>query len=371
MVPELGRRLSRRVLELVGPGTRAFLEAVDEVREDPSTLATAFQQGKLILFLPPSFWEEEDAVQAELLRHEAGHLVLNHHGRRGERDPARWNLVCDAALHEVGVADPARIQRWRGMRGKPATFEVLGIPPMPPELAYELLRSGGGGSEEPGAPQGCGSASWSDHDARSIAREIVVSGQVARADPRWDPSRQAGTGPGLGRDIAEAAPLPPWIRAVLEFLRLGLVVPEGRRRSWLRDSRRAPGLLPGRTRRHDGSGTFLIDASGSMPDDVLGSVLRAVVSTPGLQASQAYVFDAEVRGPIPLSDFNRLRQALRSAGGGTSFQPPAQVRTGSVVWITDGYSSDGWPERYHPELWVIAPGGQAPPPDRRSIRWET
>ena len=75
------------------------------------------------LFYNPEFVETLNAAElAGVLAHEVMHPALQHHTRRGDRDPARWNMACDYAINPIlvdaGLTLPKDVlidNRFRGM----------------------------------------------------------------------------------------------------------------------------------------------------------------------------------------------------------------------------------------------------------------
>jgi predicted metal-dependent peptidase len=75
------------------------------------------------LFYNPAFVETLNAAElAGVLAHEVMHPALQHHTRRGDRDPERWNMACDYAINplllDAGLTLPKYVlidHRFRGM----------------------------------------------------------------------------------------------------------------------------------------------------------------------------------------------------------------------------------------------------------------
>lgn len=54
------------------------------------------------LFFNPDFVDTLNAAElAGVLAHEVMHPALQHHTRRGDRDPQRWNMACDYAINPM------------------------------------------------------------------------------------------------------------------------------------------------------------------------------------------------------------------------------------------------------------------------------
>ena len=75
------------------------------------------------LFFNPKFVETLSAAELiGTLAHEVMHPALQHHTRRGEREPRRWNIACDFAINpmlvDAGLTMPKDVlleDRFRGM----------------------------------------------------------------------------------------------------------------------------------------------------------------------------------------------------------------------------------------------------------------
>ena len=75
------------------------------------------------LFYNPEFVNTLNAAElAGVLAHEVMHPALQHHTRRGNRTPARWNMACDYAINPIlldaGLTLPKDVlidNRFRGM----------------------------------------------------------------------------------------------------------------------------------------------------------------------------------------------------------------------------------------------------------------
>lgn len=348
-------------------GVLSFLAACDEVREARiPTCATSLIQGRLVLLLGEMYLNAAPPVRAELLRHECGHFVYGHLARLGDRDPGRFNLVCDAAIHETGACDWKLLDRETG--GGVITYDRLphknggSLPPYPPEIAYEMLAEP---PEQDGAAgEGCGSLSHGEHDnsPESWAKHATTTAGILAADPEF--GKAAGAGSGMGRETPELAAPPPWIYQVLDWLTRGEHRTEPRR-SWRRENRSGSPLLPGQSRGYGYGARILLDASGSIDPTAINQFLSAICCTPELSGTDVVVFDDGWGDPLPVSDPSAVLAEVKRRGGGTAIRRVGQaMRVPSVtaVWLTDGYSGDGWPDEHDgPEVWVINNTEATPP----------
>jgi predicted metal-dependent peptidase len=87
-----------------------------------SSIATMATDG-VSLYFNPQFVETLSAAEiAGTLAHEVMHPALQHHTRRGGRNPRRWNIACDYAINpmlvDAGLTLPKDVlldNRFRGM----------------------------------------------------------------------------------------------------------------------------------------------------------------------------------------------------------------------------------------------------------------
>ena len=337
----------------VWPGdVTAFLALVDEVRhvDEVPTLASHLDQGKLTLVLGQAWEQAPHVARVEMLRHEASHVAHGCWARIGEREPRLWNLATDAVIHALRECDWELVDRECGIES--VTLERLGtqlkrkLALMPSERIYELL-------EDHVQGQGCGSGQHSKHSSDILSR--ITATQVGSAV-------LGGTSGGGYRGDPPLAAVPEWIAQVLDWLVTRVVAREDRVRAWRRAHRTQPDLLPGSARGEARAARFMLDASGSMGDELLGQLLAAVCSTPELAGSDVVVFDHVCREPVDAADVGAVLAQVRTAGGGTLIRAAGVARDPDkqTVWLTDGGTADGWPDGAERDLWVVGYGEQHP-----------
>jgi predicted metal-dependent peptidase len=89
-----------------------------------NSIATMATDG-VSLFFNPEFVETLNAAElAGVLAHEVMHPALQHHTRRGDRNPKRWNMACDYAINpmlvDAGLTLPKDVLLDHGLRGMSA-----------------------------------------------------------------------------------------------------------------------------------------------------------------------------------------------------------------------------------------------------------
>lgn len=374
------------------------------------TCAVAVKNGRVELWLGPLFRNcKDDKARQHMLRHECFHVMLDHQKRQEDRDIELWNQVTDCAIHAGGAVDWQLIDEACGI--EVCTYERLGVPVMPPELAYDWLKKGkspgrfdnwggsaegqptpdegqqgsGGAAVAPESkpevkPTGCGRGPvQSDTDEKSQSKEAEIIAEVLQS---WEAEVEesgyegmhdglmngvadtdnAGTGHGGGRDRPEIYQVPDWVLEVLDRLLERHNSKVERARTWTKEHRYIEsGLLPGMRPRKGWEGVWCIDASGSIDREKVEQMLSAAVQTPELAGSDVAVFDDGLVHSelIPVHDIEAVQQAIASAGGGTSIKKTAkqidELADEAVpkVWLTDAYSSDGLPKESQDELWVL------------------
>jgi hypothetical protein len=69
-----------------------------------STSPTAWTDGVSVGFNPEFVLSLNNKGRQFLCAHEVGHPMLGHHLRRGDRDPAKWNIACDHVVNLILAA---------------------------------------------------------------------------------------------------------------------------------------------------------------------------------------------------------------------------------------------------------------------------
>ena len=348
--------------KVVPPAVATFLSFCDEVinaKLPGARLGTALMNGKLVLLLGECYVAADEEQRVDDLKHEVGHFMLGHLTRCGERNKHNFNLVCDASLSHQGINKVLETD---------VTFAKLPcknggtVPPCPPEAAYELLDT------PPPLLIVCGSLEHSSNDgtAASQAKMAIVGAMLLAKHPDFLKALGAhlgGTENGSGRPIPEILPPPPWIRKVIEYL-LKTTRSTDRRRSWRREHRALPDMLPGLSRGYTPVCRVLFDASGSIDQELAAQFFGALAGTPELRDSDVIVFDTTLSDIIPVKEIEKLAEAIAEKGGGTYIRKAGlegRISGIPTVWLTDACSGDGFaPPHDAVEVWCVS--GSAPHP---------
>jgi predicted metal-dependent peptidase len=331
--------------------------------------------------------------------HEALHMVLNHHGRRGWREPVRWNYAADCEANrivlEAGFEFPPEF--------KPVTAESLGFPPnLSAEEYYDLLPADFVGPSQPfpgcgqmdgegaGAPQGWeakadelsgGIVGQKPGEQRAMRRALASKVQAAAKTKR----KGIGSVP-AGLEVWAALeltpPTIPWQNVLASLLRSAVASRSGADDyTRMRVSRRSTSMLASggpilpALRAPKPEIGIVVDLSGSMSGKPAMTALSetwGVVRALGLPI-RAYAVDAALHAVVNVQSLVDLEK-LNKGGGGTDMRIGIKAadrdRQDVILVLTDGLTP--WPlpsEMPHAAL-VIGVIGDAQTPDylRRVVR---
>ena len=175
------------------------------LKSDPGS-GTAWTDGKTLGFDPAYINSISLEEVKGLWEEETLHCFLQHHTRRGDRDPGDWNLAADQAifhiLDQAGSALPADCQPRREFKDKTA------------EQIYTVLGRGKKKSPQAGPQPGTATAAAAarDRPGSSQAPQGQTPGAPAPGQQQQQPGRQPGSGRGEVRDATDpetGAPLTP------------------------------------------------------------------------------------------------------------------------------------------------------------------
>lgn len=383
--------VARHVARKRAPYLSRLLHAIPcyaDERVPTLAVATLPEGARLIIYSPAFVASLTPAVAATALLHEIAHVYLRHADRIGARDPKRYNVACDIALHEQFQA-----AGWP-LGADWLTAQSMNLPRgLSADQYYDLLPAGGGQSKGKGGPgEGteCGSGatgSAAPGEADVVAQAVAEgygAGQSkadvdraratsARALKDAKGSKGVGTIPGGWDVVADeiladlAEPKVPWERVLRSYVQRAVRVSVGtgsRRYTTPSRFQSALGHGPGRPilaghRRPQPEVTVVVDTSGSMGQAEYQAVLAeldAILSSTGGRVT-LYAVDAAVQTCGVVRSIAQALPALRG-GGGTSFDPAfREIAKGKgqpdlLVYFTDGYGSVSLPQPSFPVVWV-------------------
>ncbi len=356
--------LNIHALAKAHPAIALFLSRSKLVYEkDCPTAATALDQdGNLTTFVGELVANAPLDVQVEVLKHELAHIV----GRFWQRMEALpepkplnvaqlFNIAHDAAIHEAGCCDLAKVETIL----PPVTCAKLGVEPAPAEEIYqELLKK----SDK--VTVSCGRADFIDQIVKDgkaldpiehpISEKLSEAFQSALSNHFYGGKQQSH-----GRTLTGTLPpTPEWAKQLYKYMEELMGEERLPERSWVRGPSRRHELLPGWPRvQPSHSAVLMLDASGSMSDNVLLQAVAAAQSV-GLSVT-VRVWSTFTSAPLP-PDPATIRGEIERHGGGTTARHCAQVieHEKCVIWISDTESADGLPGERKGWVWVVTNGGE-------------
>jgi predicted metal-dependent peptidase len=364
---EVAHQLTKARTQLVLDHPFWGLMALRLLLVETSTIPTAAVDGKRMLY-NPTFIAKLDAPKIKtLVAHEVGHCMWDHIGRRGDRNPKKWNMAGDYVINAMLVD---------------SGFEPIGdwlynkaYDGMSADHIYSLIPDDdAGGPAEGGDYGGPGQPldNIMDGDPNEVESSAmdwkIATIQAANA------AKQMGKLPAaMERFIDELTTVKIDWRAVLRRF-----VTERSKDdySWSRPNRRflSSGIyLPSLYSESMGEIAVVIDTSGSIDQVTLnafGAEIKAIVQSARPIKTHVIYCDREVNHIDEFSPNDDLQFKMHG-GGGTDFRPPFAyvdahgIKPVCLVYLTDGYGP--FPDSAdYPVLWVcttdvVAPFGETVP----------
>jgi len=315
-----------------------------------------------------------------LVAHEVLHVVYDHMGRRGDRDPQIWNIADDYCVN----ADLKRHKIGQFITTVPCLYESKYDGKSAEEVYDDLMKNvkkismddlieqllddhldsedgeGEGDGEDGNKGNGKGRPQLSDEEKERIRQE------VKQAIINASSTAEAGSLPaGVERLIRQATdPVMPW----RELIQTNLTSAIRTDYSWMRPSRRGwhmDAIMPGMTPGEEIDVVVAIDMSGSISDrqaqQFLGEIGGMMDSFDGYKV-HVFCFDTEVYNPQDFNSENMdgIDTYEPQGGGGTDFDAIFEYlkKVGNVpkrlICFTDGYPCGSWGDAdYCDTTWVI------------------
>ena len=329
-----------------------------------SSISTACTNGREVYYNPDFFASLCTADRDFVIAHEIAHMALRHVGRRGPRDPRRWNIACDIVVN--GLCERA------GLQPMPGALRDRKRESLRAEDVYAQLKDV---SRARLAKLGANIGG----KLRDLDDRATSTGSV-EADRRWDgywrqALRRAATSERMLQSNA------PGLSSARELA--GVLEPQMNWRTMLwRYVVKSPTDYVGFDRRFIWRGDYIdaldgerldvhicVDTSGSINRSVLerfvGEVKGICACHPNINASLWYA-DSSLYGPWTITQTETL--PTPQGGGGTDFRPffravqrRQHLTTGAdpvAVYLTDGLGSFPREAPLFPVLWVGLPGGR-------------
>jgi predicted metal-dependent peptidase len=363
-----------------------------------SSIATMATDG-VSLYFNPQFVETLSAAEiAGTLAHEVMHPALQHHTRRGGRNPRRWNMACDYAINpmlvDAGLTLPKGVlldNRFRGMSAE-RIYNLLdeeeqnqSSSSADTESQDDSADSGGGSNssesssreediDETGAPQTPGGigqvldAPEPKNGEGDTVAEQARDWQIA-VEQAENVAKLAGKLPaGVTRSLeaAQAARV-DW----RELLRRAWSETIPADYSWTRPNRRHVwnGLyLPGLVCEGVGEICIAVDCSGSINARQLGlfeAEVRSILAGQQPRLVHVLYFDTEVQRVETFQAGQPVKFAP-VGGGGTDFRPCFRwleergITPQTLVFLTDLWGTFPSDVPPYPVLWATTDNRTVP-----------
>jgi len=334
---------------------------------------TFYYNSRFIMMLKPKEVEF-------LVGHEVLHVVYDHMGRRGDRDPQIWNVADDYAVnadlkrHKVGqfiTTVPCLYET--KYDGKPAeeiyddltkNMQKISIDDLVEQLLDDHMDDeegdGEGGQDGEGNKKGKGRPKMSQEEKDRLRQE------VKQAIIQAAQSAEAGTLPkGVERLIKDATnPVMPW----RELIQTNLTSAIRTDFSWMRPSRRgwhSDAIMPGMTPGEEIDVVVSIDMSGSISNKqaqaFLGEIGGMMNSFDGYKV-HVFCFDTDTYNPKDFDNENMesIEEYEPMGGGGTDFDciftylKENAIEPKRLIVFTDGYPCGSWGDAdYCDTTWII------------------
>lgn len=314
-----------------------------------------------------------------LVGHEVLHVVYDHMGRRGNRDPQIWNIADDYAVN----ADLKRHKVGQFITTVPCLYEQKYDGKAAEEIYDDLMKNvqkidinslidqmiddhmdgdeQDGEGDGDGDQEGKGKRPKMSPEERERVRQEVKQAIISAAQ-----SAEAGQLPaGVERLIRQHTnPVMPW----RELIQSNLTSAIRTDFSWMRPSRRSwhmDAIMPGMTPGEEIDVVVAIDMSGSISNKqaqaFLGEIGGMMEAFDGYKV-HVFCFDTDIYNP---QDFNSESMDTIDAyepmgGGGTDFDAIFDYlkKIGNVpkrlICFTDGYPCGSWGDAdYCDTTWII------------------
>lgn len=325
-----------------------------------------------------------------LVAHEVLHVVYDHMGRRGERDPQIWNIADDYAVngdlkrHKVGqfiTSVPALYeQKYDGKASEEIYDDLMkNVQKIDmDQLIDMLLDDHMDGNEGEGEGEGDGDGDGKKKGKRptmTAEEREALKQEIKQAVINAAQSAEAGSLPaGVERMIKDMTnPVMPW----RELIQTNLTSAIKNDFSFIRPSRRGwhmDAIMPAMTPGEEIDVDVFIDLSGSISTEqgkaFISEVAGMMASFDGYRVNVA-CFDTEVYNPQTFTSDNldTVEDYQLMGGGGTDFdcifkhlKEEGRVPTRLIVF-TDGYPFGSWgDENYCDTIWIIHGDPDPKPP---------
>ena len=313
-----------------------------------------------------------------LVGHEVLHVVYDHMGRRGNRDPEIWNIADDYAVN----ADLKRHKVGEFIKTVPCLYEQKYDGKAAEEIYDDLMKNvqkisiedlvdqmiddhmddeGDGDGDQEGEGNKKGKRPSMSPEERERVRQEVKQAIINAAS-----SAEAGQLPlGVERLIRQHTnPVMPW----RDLIQTNLTSAIRSDYSWMRPSRRGwhmDAIMPGMNPGEEIDVVVSIDMSGSISNSqaqaFLGEIGGMMNSFDGYKV-HVFCFDTDTYNPKDFSSENMdlIEEYQPMGGGGTDFDcifkylKDNAIDPKRLIVFTDGYPCGSWGDAdYCDTTWII------------------
>lgn len=313
---------------------------------EDTSIPTAATDGAKIFYNPEFINELSVDLVQFVLAHELGHMMYDHVGRKGARNPRRWNIAGDHVINLLLKDDGFTVWDQAMCDDHYAAMST--------EQVYQLLQQEADKNPEKqsegqpgqGQPSGIGDdlRDPAGGDAAKAGNATAMRQRVAQAA---NVARMAGKmSVGLAAFIDEVLnPKVSWQDLLRDYMTRTNKDDE----SWSRRNRRFGQVyLPARYSERMGEIVIIADTSGSIGQDELNQVaaeINAIAEDVRPECIRVIWADTKVANEQTFEIGEEITFAP-AGGGGTDMRVPlehvAQYDPEIVILITDGYTP--WPD---------------------------
>ena len=332
------------------------------------SIPTAGTNGFFVKYNPDFFMKETPPKRTGLVFHETGHVVLDHAGRLGDKDPEIYNWAADNVINilaldfgfelpDCGVWD----FKYRGW----STEEIYADAPQnfkpPPQMPRDIMP--GDGPADPAAVE--------EHKAQldDLLVRAVMASKAANEKP--------GAIPGQVEEYVDKLlnPKISWYRILRRFMTRFIK----KRHTFTKPNKRyMPIIMPGMTGEALANIAEAFDLSGSVTSEQLQ---HYVTESDGIFAQlkpekmTLLQFDTKLtKEPEVITDRKQLTKVTFKGRGGTRIDPVMQWakdnRPTVLVVFTDGYFANPSIDPKVPVIWVINDNPKFEAPFGKVIHFE-
>ena len=335
-------------------------------------LGTAATDGRNFYY-NSEFVNKLSIKQAEFLfGHETLHVVYDHMGRRGDRDPQLWNIADDYCVNQdlidqrigekITVVEILYDPKYKGMAAEEVydllykNAEKINIPDLMKRVLDEHLDGNGddgegesdGESDGDGKP-GSGRPKLSEEEKKQI-RDEIKEAVMSAAQAVGAGNLPSGVKRML-KDITE--PKMNWRELLQQQIESTIKADY----TWMRPSRKSwhlDAILPGQNNAQMIDICISVDLSGSISakqcKDFFSEIHGIMQMYSDAFKIHVWTFDTAVYNPVVFTQDNldEIKEYEPQGGGGTSFEvnweymKENDIEPKKFIMFTDGYPGGSW-----------------------------